>query len=275
MVGPRPPGWVASGLFLTNGAAAVMSTQLKPRVQVLHDRVLTTSLAVAEHFGKLHKNVIRDIERVFGEVPRTFTELNFERSEYKDSTGRSLPLYRMTRDGFSLVAMGFTGAAALRWKVAYITAFNAMEDIVRRSTASSSAMPAEPGSRFTCDAAFHLRLLNALHQDTSAADLLWYLVSQGADCASISRSARSLGAAIKRPHSTVLRATYELGRRWLVSVDAEPFDINGGPYRYRVLGQRLEDMLAEHEQLLGQHFVLSPPGIDPALEGRAPVKFGV
>ncbi|WP_186191188.1 Rha family transcriptional regulator [Burkholderia gladioli] len=251
-----------------------MSTQLKPRVQVLHDRVLTTSLAVAEHFGRLHKNVIRDIERTIREGPDDFNRLNFEPVTYTDGKGEQRPMYRLTRDGFSLVAMGFTGTAALRWKIAYITAFNAMEDIVRRSTASSPAMPAEPGSRFTCDAAFHLRLLNALHQDTSAADLLWYLVSQGADCASISRSARSLGAAIKRPHSTVLRATNELERRWLVSVDAEPFDINGGPYRYRVLGQRLEDMLAEHEQLLGQHFVLSPPGIDPALEGRAPVKFG-
>ncbi|WP_420956171.1 Rha family transcriptional regulator [Burkholderia gladioli] len=249
-----------------------MATQLKPRVQVLHDRVLTTSLAVAEHFGKLHKDVLKSIDNTRRDCPADFNERNFAPVTYVDAKGEQRPMYRLTRDGFSLVAMGFTGAAALRWKIAYITAFNAMEDILRRSIASSSATSAEPGCRFTCDAAFHLRLLNALHQDTSAADLLWYLVSQGADRVSVSRSSRSLGVAIKRPHSTVLRATYELERRWLVSVDAEPFDINGGPYRYRVLGQRLEDMLAEHEQLLGQHFVLSRPDTDPALEGRAPVK---
>ncbi len=87
----------------------------------------TTSRKVAEIFEKEHKNVIRDIERIID------TELNFELSEmfildtYKDSTGRTLKQYLITQDGFSLLVMGFTGAKALEFKLAYIKAFNEMK----------------------------------------------------------------------------------------------------------------------------------------------------
>jgi Rha family phage regulatory protein len=85
----------------------------------------TTSLDIAEKFRKLHKNVLRDIEGL--ECSKEFTRLNFEPSEYQDSTGRTLPMYLITRDGFSMLAMGFTGKKAVRWKEAYINAFNLME----------------------------------------------------------------------------------------------------------------------------------------------------
>lgn len=88
---------------------------------------MASSLDVAKVFGKEHKNVLRDIENLFEDIPQDFTELNFEPSNYKDSTGRELPMYNLTRDAFTLLAMGFTGKKAMQFKIAYIEAFNAME----------------------------------------------------------------------------------------------------------------------------------------------------
>ena len=61
------------------------------------------------------------------ECSRKFIEHNFVLNEYTDSIGRKLPAYRITRDGFVFLAMGFTGKEAAAWKEAYITAFNQME----------------------------------------------------------------------------------------------------------------------------------------------------
>ena len=69
--------------------------------------------------------MIRAIRKL--DAPKEFTERNFALSEFTDSTGRVLPAYRLTRDGFTLLAMGFTGKEAMQWKVAYLTAFNKME----------------------------------------------------------------------------------------------------------------------------------------------------
>ncbi|EAK0793778.1 hypothetical protein A0U18_06045 [Campylobacter lari] len=88
------------------------------------DQVTCTSLSVAEVFNKNHKNIIRKIN----EFPKdNFTKLNFEPSKYTDSTGRVLPCYKITRDGFSLLVMGFTGEKAYKFKVEFIKAFNEME----------------------------------------------------------------------------------------------------------------------------------------------------
>lgn len=110
----------------------------------IHHELITpdlraTSRVVAEKFGKRHANVLRDIENIRKEVPPEFTELNFEFSEYLDSTGRTLPMFELTRDGFVLLAMGFTGAAAMEWKVRFIEAFNMMEAELAARTAVGDA----------------------------------------------------------------------------------------------------------------------------------------
>jgi anti-repressor protein len=87
-----------------------------------------SSLTVAENFGKRHKNVIQTIEtQIFGVAPGDFNGLNFQPVEYRDAKGELRKSYDMTRDGFSLLAMGFTGPEAMRWKVQYIKAFNLLE----------------------------------------------------------------------------------------------------------------------------------------------------
>ena len=95
------------------------------------DQVVCSSLQVAEHFGKRHDHVIRDIEtKILTVADENFTAPNFGLSEYKDSSGKSNKMYYMTRDGFSILAMGFTGKKAMEWKVKYISAFNQMEKLL-------------------------------------------------------------------------------------------------------------------------------------------------
>ncbi len=92
-------------------------------------KLWTTSLDVAQKFGKMHKNVLRAIEKL--ECSPEFARLNFEPSKYDVEGGkdavREEKMYLITRDGFSFLAMGFTGKKAAIWKEAYINAFNAME----------------------------------------------------------------------------------------------------------------------------------------------------
>lgn len=90
---------------------------------------VTTSLIVAEVFGKEHRNVLRDIREFQKDV------LNFEQmfmeGDSPDSYGRSRKVYFMNRDGFTLLAMGFTGKEALKFKLQFIDEFNRMEEYIQ------------------------------------------------------------------------------------------------------------------------------------------------
>ena len=86
---------------------------------------VVTSLDIAETFGKEHKNVLRDIREL--ECSDEFNRLNFELTSYIDARNRKQDMYYITRDGFTLLVMGYTGEKAMRFKEAYIRQFNAME----------------------------------------------------------------------------------------------------------------------------------------------------
>ena len=88
-------------------------------------KVLTDSRTVAATFGKEHRNVIAAIKRL--DIPADFNALNFKPVEYTDEKGERRPCYHITRDGFVLLVMGFTGKKAMAFKIKYIEAFNAME----------------------------------------------------------------------------------------------------------------------------------------------------
>lgn len=93
---------------------------------IMHNQqAVTSSLQVAETFEKQHKHVLRDIDEFKKDVPN-FGLMFFETTE-PDSYGRERRVYFMNRDGFTLLAMGFTGNKALQFKLKYIEAFNAME----------------------------------------------------------------------------------------------------------------------------------------------------
>ena len=102
-------------------------------------QILVSSVDVAENFLKRHKNVVRAIENL--KCGEEFNRLNFEPVEYKDEKGEMRPAYTMTRDGFTLLVMGFTGYRAMEWKVKYIKAFNAMEARLKEGAAREAALP--------------------------------------------------------------------------------------------------------------------------------------
>ena len=89
------------------------------------NEMTTTSLIIAECFGKSHKNVLQSIENL--KCSEEFSRLNFQPSDFINSRGKTYRGYSITRDGFSMLVMGFTGEKAMKWKESFLKAFNAME----------------------------------------------------------------------------------------------------------------------------------------------------
>lgn len=97
-----------------------------------NNEAVTSSRLVAEYFHKRHDTVIRAIENL--NCSEEFNRHNFAEITYTDSRGRKQPEYLMTKDGFTILAMGFTGAKAMQFKEAYINAFNKMENLLKGNT---------------------------------------------------------------------------------------------------------------------------------------------
>jgi Rha family phage regulatory protein len=96
-------------------------------IVIENNQVLVTSKEVARDFNKEHKHVLRDIDSFKKDVSNF--GLMFQETKLPDSYGRNQRVYLMNRDGFSLLAMGFTGKDALEWKVKYINKFNELEKL--------------------------------------------------------------------------------------------------------------------------------------------------
>lgn len=122
--------------------AAKVNTAL---VEIVRNQAVTTSLKVAEIFGKEHAKVVKDINRIISDCAEMASEQEssklrsletakmFRKSSYKvEGQLRSYPFYYMNFDGFTLLAMGFTGKKALLFKLKYIAAFNAMKKIIEQ-----------------------------------------------------------------------------------------------------------------------------------------------
>lgn len=92
-------------------------------------QVLTSSLLVAEKFGKSHDNVLKAIRTIItGGVLKNYETPMFDETTYvNEQNGQEYPAFVMNRDGFTLLAMGFTGKKAMKFKLDYIAAFNKME----------------------------------------------------------------------------------------------------------------------------------------------------
>lgn len=98
------------------------------------EQVFTTSLKVAEYFGKNHQHVMRQIRALEKQISLSnfgqsneFSLRNFAQSDYKNARGKSYPMFKISHDGFALLAMGFTGQKALEWKIKFLNAFREME----------------------------------------------------------------------------------------------------------------------------------------------------
>ena len=121
-------GVSGGGSYPLHTEAAIMATiptLTQPEIAIVDGQAVTSSLAVANFFSKRHDDVLKKIRTL--ECSASFTARNFSVSDYTDCTGRKLPCYQITRDGFAFLAMGFTGKRAAQFKEAYINAFNQME----------------------------------------------------------------------------------------------------------------------------------------------------
>ncbi|MDR6056910.1 Rha family phage regulatory protein [Escherichia coli] len=120
---------VCGGDCPNHSTGAVVMTTIptisQPEIAIVDGQAVTSSLAVADFFSKRHDDVLKKIRTL--ECSASFTARNFSVSDYTYCTGRKLPCYQITRDGFAFLAMGFTGKRAARFKEAYINAFNQME----------------------------------------------------------------------------------------------------------------------------------------------------
>lgn len=101
---------------------------------IMHDQqAVTTSLVLAEAFEKQHKHVIEAIEKKISTAENSALLKNmFIEDSYIASNGKQNKMYYLNRDGFTFIAMGFTGKKADEFKLKYIEAFNKMEQIVRQ-----------------------------------------------------------------------------------------------------------------------------------------------
>jgi Rha family phage regulatory protein len=113
-----------------------------PRIAVVNGLPTTTSRDIAETFGKRHDDVLKRIRSL--DCSTEFTARNFAGSEYTDPTGRKLTEYRITRDGFAFLCMGFTGARAAAWKEKYINTFNRLAEAAHKPKAIKPATLAAP-----------------------------------------------------------------------------------------------------------------------------------
>lgn len=97
---------------------------------------VTTSLLVAEKFGKRHADVLRAIDELLSKLPENECKRNFAlngEKEIPQPNGgyRKERIFVMTRDGFTLLVMGFTGSEAMKFKIEFIQAFNNMESLLK------------------------------------------------------------------------------------------------------------------------------------------------
>lgn len=112
---------------------------MKNLVIMKDQQAVTTSLQVSDSFEKNHRDVLQSIRNLTAENSAT-TNMFFE-TTYKNSRGQEYPEFLMNRDGFTLLAMGFTGSRALEFKLKYIEAFNAMENHIKQQLDMSSLSP--------------------------------------------------------------------------------------------------------------------------------------
>lgn len=106
----------------------------KVEIKNLNGTTVVSSREVAANFEKQHKHVLEKIAELIDAIqPAENPARYFIASEYKDSKGEMRKEYLCTRDGFSLLAMGFTGPKAIEWKLKYIEAFNMMEAEMRKA----------------------------------------------------------------------------------------------------------------------------------------------
>lgn len=109
-----------------------------------HDTARVDSLFVAELFEKNHKEVLRDIRKItdpLSGLSEEFRQRNFVPSSYRNQQNKKQPCYYLTRDGFTMLVMGYTGQKAMQFKELYIKRFNEMESMIKSLVMARQEFP--------------------------------------------------------------------------------------------------------------------------------------
>lgn len=109
-------------------------------VVINNNQIVVSSKDIAEHFGKQHKDVLENIHNI---LAAENSATKFYQETTHQNRGKGYKAYLMNRDGFSLLAMGFTGKKALQWKLKYIEAFNEMEETLKQGYLEEPVNPNE------------------------------------------------------------------------------------------------------------------------------------
>lgn len=112
-----------------------MTTQI--HIVIENEQPITTSRNVAKNFEKNHRDVLKAIDELKDGVAQNFADLFHETTYIHEQNKQEYREYYMTKDGFTLLAMGFTGKKALEFKLAYINQFNEMEKQLQKHLPSN------------------------------------------------------------------------------------------------------------------------------------------
>jgi Rha family phage regulatory protein len=113
---------------------------MKQLVVIQNNQIVVSSKDIADHFGKQHKDVLENIHNILA-AENSATKF-YQETTYQNR-GKDYKEYLMNRDGFSLLAMGFTGKKALQWKLKYIEAFNEMEETLKQGYLEEPVNPSQ------------------------------------------------------------------------------------------------------------------------------------
>lgn len=195
---------------------------LAPTIAVVDGKPTTLSTDVARHFGKRHDDVLRAIRNLLPQLnadhARNFAEMVIEveitGARNFAETCRKSPAYRLTRDGFTLLAMGFTGKKALAFKLAYIDAFNKMEAELQKPAHDPERLELAFAMATEAVAGVHRAVFNAVMTGGPDWKHSRYMVSLGYDRATGKYTA---------PHARAIGFD-----KMVVSLDELPDWISGG-----------------------------------------------
>lgn len=142
-----------------------MSNLIKQEAfRVIEGRPVTSSRIVAEYFGKQHHHVVRDIRNLIAQKPDLERNANFgecsETVSLANGATRQVPMYWMDRKGFSILAMGFTGAKALDFKCAFYDEFERMEKALQPAAPALAAPTIDPAQQLAVKKAVARRAKN-------------------------------------------------------------------------------------------------------------------
>ena len=145
-----------------------------------NEQALTDSLTVADMFKKRHDIVLRAIENKIENDSTQNCGRCFFKSKYKDAKGEWRKKYLMNRDGFTFIAMGFTGKEADAWKWKYIDAFNAMEKVITEKQTAIWVETRQQGKLIRKDETNVIQKLveYAKEQGSTHADMLYMTYSK-------------------------------------------------------------------------------------------------